>query len=91
MKKRFRDINVSVQKLTDIRRANEIIVAYQQADLKLTLRQLYYQFVSRNWITNEEKSYKRLGGVISDGRLAGLIDWEAIEDRGRVADVGLGD
>ena len=32
---------------------------------------------------NTEKNYKRLGGIINDGRLAGLIDWEAIEDRTR--------
>ena len=27
--------------------------------------------------------YKRLGSIINDGRLAGLIDWSAIEDRTR--------
>jgi hypothetical protein len=32
---------------------------------------------------NTVKNYKKLGTVISDGRLAGLIDWDAIEDRGR--------
>jgi len=49
----------------------------------LTLRQLYYQFVSRDLIANTMKSYKRLGGIINDARLAGLIDWLAIEDRTR--------
>ena len=32
---------------------------------------------------NTTKNYKRLGDVINDGRLAGLIDWDAIEDRTR--------
>ena len=32
---------------------------------------------------NTLKNYKRLGDVISDGRLAGKIDWDAIEDRTR--------
>ena len=44
---------------------------------------MYYQFVARDWIANKQSEYKRLGGIINDGRLAGLIDWKAIEDRGR--------
>jgi len=32
---------------------------------------------------NTVKNYKRLGDIINDGRLAGLIDWDAIEDRTR--------
>ena len=32
---------------------------------------------------NTEKNYKSLGGIISDARVAGLIDWNAIADRGR--------
>jgi hypothetical protein len=53
------------------------------AGLRLTLRQLYYQLVSKNVVPNTEKSYKALGNLVSDGRLAGLIDWDAIEDRNR--------
>jgi len=50
------------------------------------LRQLYYQLVTRNIITNTERSYKNLGQLVSQGRLAGKIDWSAIEDRLRVLD-----
>lgn len=35
---------------------------------------------------NTDQSYKRLGGIITDARLAGLISFERIEDRGRVVD-----
>lgn len=66
-----------------IETANTIIADYQQQGFDLTLRQLYYQFVSRDIIKNDQKEYKRLGDIISDGRLAGLIDWEAIVDRTR--------
>lgn len=69
--------------LETIRQANEIIASYEEAGYVLTLRQLYYQFVSRDLITNEEKSYKNLGSVINDARLAGMIDWLAMEDRTR--------
>lgn len=76
--KRFRD-----DTLDRIRAANRIIAEYQAQGFKLTLRQLYYQFVSRDWLPNTQRSYKQLGDTVNDGRLAGLIDWEAIEDRTR--------
>lgn len=66
-----------------IEKGNEIIEDYAGQGYTLTLRQLYYQFVARDLIANKQTEYKRLGGVINDGRLAGLIDWDAIEDRTR--------
>jgi hypothetical protein len=66
-----------------ISHANSIIEEYQRQGFKLTLRQLFYQFVSRDLIPNTTKSYKNLGSIINDGRLAGEIDWLAIEDRTR--------
>lgn len=63
--------------------ANAIIEEYQDAGYDLTLRQLYYQFVARDILPNTEKSYKNLGDTINEGRLLGLIDWDAIEDRTR--------
>lgn len=66
-----------------IRKANTLIDDYQAQGYKLTLRQLFYQFVSRNWIVNQQSEYKRLGEILNDARLAGLVDWDAIEDRGR--------
>lgn len=66
-----------------IANANRIIAEYQRQGYTLTLRQLYYQFVSRDLISNKVSEYKRLGSVINDARLAGKIDWLAIEDRTR--------
>lgn len=66
-----------------IRQANEIIQEYAAQGFDLTLRQLYYQFVSRDLLSNTVQSYKRLGSIINDARLAGLIDWETIVDRTR--------
>ena len=45
-----------------IRKANTLIADYQRQGYKLTLRQLYYQFVQRNWLVNKQTEYKRLGG-----------------------------
>lgn len=66
-----------------IARARKIVEDYLNDGLDLTLRQLYYQFVSRNWLKNEDRQYKRLGDIINNARLAGLLDWEAIVDRTR--------
>ena len=63
--------------------ASAIIEEYQKQGFTLTLRQLFYQFVARGYLENTERSYQRLGGIISDGRRAGLLDWESIEDRTR--------
>jgi hypothetical protein len=32
---------------------------------------------------NTDKNYKRLGGVLDDGRMMGLVDWDSIVDRTR--------
>jgi hypothetical protein len=63
--------------------ANGIIEEYDAEGMQLTLRQLYYQFVARNLIPNKPNEYDKLGVVIANARLAGLIDWTAIEDRTR--------
>lgn len=75
--------NMREDTLAVVVQANQIIDEYQAQGFRLTLRQLYYQFVSRDLIANTMKSYKRLGGIINDARLAGLIDWAVIEDRTR--------
>lgn len=82
-KERFLSKKFSSGSLQVIDQANRIIAEYQAQGFVLTLRQLYYQFVARGLIPNKQTEYKRLGSIISDGRLAGMIDWNAIEDRTR--------
>lgn len=66
-----------------IRSARGILEEYRVQGYDLSLRQLYYQFVSRDMLPNTQRDYKNLGSVINDARLAGEIDWEMIKDRGR--------
>lgn len=73
--------------LTKIRTCNEIISSYQAQGFRLTLRQLYYQLVSRGEIPNKQTEYDKLGSIINDARLAGLVDWNAIEDRTRNVEI----
>jgi hypothetical protein len=62
---------------------NAIIGEYIEQGFRLTVRQLYYQLVARDVIPNNERSYKNTTDLVNNARLAGLMDWDAIEDRTR--------
>lgn len=83
MKEKFQDINFRESSRVLIQQADTIIKEYQARGFTLTLRQLYYQFVSRDLIQNKQTEYKRLGKIVNDARIAGMLDWSAIEDRTR--------
>lgn len=76
-------LNRNPEHLRLIKMANSIIESYHAQGYDLTLRQVYYQMVARDEIPNTMQSYKRLGSIIDDARLGGLIDWIAIVDRTR--------
>ena len=82
-KRQYKEIRFQPKSLDLIELVNRIIDEYQAEGYELTLRQVYYQLVARGYIPNSERSYKNLGNLINDGRLAGLIDWYAIVDRTR--------
>ena len=84
MKETFKEKNFRPDSLDLIAHCEEIVIDYLGQGLRLTLRQLYYQLVTKNIIKNEERSYKNLSSLVSDARLAGMLDWDAIEDRIRV-------
>ena len=83
MKIKYEERKFSKRNLEFIERVNAIVGEYSRQGYRLTLRQTYYQLVARGIIENSEKSYKRIGDLIGNARLAGLIDWEAITDRTR--------
>jgi hypothetical protein len=62
---------------------NDILIDYGDMGLDLTVRQLYYQLVSKDVIENNMQSYKKMATLISDARMSGLLDWDMIVDRGR--------
>lgn len=79
----YKEINFRQSSLDLIDLINQVIDEYSAMGYELTLRQAYYQLVARGYIPNNERSYKNVGNLINDGRLAGLIDWHAITDRTR--------
>lgn len=64
--------------------ANSILEDLSRQGYRISLRQLYYQLVSRGEIPNSQKEYKKLGDTLNKARLAGLVDWGVFEDRGRM-------
>ena len=80
---KYKDINFGAKRLALIQESNRIITDYTAQGFRLTLRQLYYRLVAAALIPNTPTSYDNLGSTINDARLAGLIDWSAIEDRTR--------
>lgn len=80
---KYKDLNFRPHSLKMVAVMNAIIEEYQAQGFRLTVRQLYYQLVARDIIENTEQSYKRTTNLVNDARIAGLMDWDAIEDRTR--------
>lgn len=54
---------------------------YLSMNLPITIRQLYYQLVSRGVIVNGK--YNTLDAYLTDLRKKGILDWQLFEDRNR--------
>ncbi len=74
----------SADKRSIVNAITSIVSNYEAQGYKLTLRQLYYQLVAADAIPNHDKVYKKIGGILDDCRYSGNLDWDSIEDRGRV-------
>lgn len=75
--------NFRADALDTISTMTQIVDQYLRQSLRMTVRQLYYQLVARDIIENTENSYKRITSLVNDAKMAGLMDWEAMEDRTR--------
>lgn len=69
--------------LKTIQMANKILDDYQKRGYILTIRQLHYRFVANGWAPNTKSQYDHLIVAVGKGRMAGLIDWDMLEDRTR--------
>lgn len=83
MKEQFINKNFRIDSLDLIEDISGIVEEYQAQGFVLTVRQLYYQLVARDRIPNTERSYKNTVNLVNNARLAGYLDWDAIEDRTR--------
>ena len=87
MKERFKHIGMYKKSQDLLERAVNILDDYYRKGYRLTIRQLYYQLVSRNIIENKDSEYDKISRLMTSARMMGAADWDAIEDRLRVADL----
>lgn len=80
----FEEKNFAPASLVTIDKINEILKDYDSQGYIVTLRQLYYKMVSTGVIKfNNAREYKKLISLVNNGRLAGLLPWDMIEDTAR--------
>lgn len=79
----YKEIKFTQKVLDVIHVCNAIIREYMRQGYTLSVRQLYYQLVARDHVENTMQSYKRVADIINNARMAGLMPWDAIEDRTR--------
>ena len=80
----FVDMAFHYDTLRQIVLMDAIAKKYSAMGYRLTVRQMYYQLLSTGHTTSSPGSYKTIQRNIKNARLAGRIDWDAIEDRARV-------
>lgn len=77
---RYRDIEFRADAQRRIAQVNTILSQYKQ---RVSVRQVYYRLVAAGLIANTQKEYSAIQDLLTRARYAGLIDWDAIEDRNR--------
>lgn len=77
---KYRDWSPGIETMQRVVLINSILAEYQTA---VSVRQLYYRLVARQIIANNDKEYGKVQDLVTKARYAGLIDWDAIEDRNR--------
>jgi hypothetical protein len=83
MKEAFEVWNPSASTLRTVNLLSEVIEEYRRQGYSLSVRQLYYQMVSRGYVANSQQSYGRIVSIVGKARNAGMLDWLSIEDRTR--------
>lgn len=61
----------------------KIVEGYEARGYQLTVRQLYYQLVSRNLVPNTTAAYQRISKLVTKARMSREIEWDSIVDRAR--------
>ena len=77
---RYRDLSFKDDTADIILKMNQILSRYEG---RVSVRQIFYQFVQQGWLPNTQKSYDRIQDIATKARYAGLIDWDHVEDRNR--------
>lgn len=81
--KSFQAVRMQRKSLELLAQVQEIIMSY---DFALTLRQIYYQLVSKQIIPNQQSCYAKLSRLCVLGRDEGILQEESFADRLRQVD-----
>lgn len=82
-KDKSKNLNIGNEQIVE-----EVKKIVSQYSTRLTLRQIYYQLVSKHLIQNKIGQYKRLSRILVQARHDSEIEWDSIEDRTREATGG---
>lgn len=84
---KFREWSPRVETMERILKMDRILGEYRDESgnirQRVSVRQLYYRLVAAGQIANADEEYRKVQTLLTDARYAGLIDWDAIEDRNR--------
>jgi hypothetical protein len=81
---KFIDWTPSEKSISKFNAIIQVLSDYQVQNLQLTLRQLYYQLVTKNIIPNIPNAYGALSRMLTNARMSGRIPWNLIVDRTRL-------
>jgi len=81
--RRYADIPMRQPKLQLIAWVRSVVEEYGRQRMNISVRQCYYQAVARGFMESSSSTYNQIQGALRDGRMAGLIPWTLVEDRGR--------
>ena len=84
-----REFKWTDKQLDKLNKVQEILVEWEKY-LPLTLRQVYYQLVTKEIIKNKISEYTMLSNMLKWARIDGYISWDSIEDRVRAIYNGEG-
>jgi len=79
-RREFKFTTLQIDKLNKVKQVLQDLNEYKP----LTLRQIYYQLVSKGYIPNNKSQYGMLSNLLKWARIKEFIDWNDIEDRVRV-------
>jgi len=68
------------QSLEILAGANTVLALNNEQGFKITIRQLYYQLVANGTVENTLRSYENFVALMTKGRMAGKVDWDALAD-----------
>lgn len=76
-----RNINLATPKNAQLLRQIQAVLHDLHEYWPLTLRQIYYQLVAKEYIENQRTQYQVLSSILKQARIDGQVPWEAMEDR----------